>query len=69
MRGFVRKSDANHHHSSSGRAEERGEGLVGGAEERGKGLSDDASVTSSVVGEAWKRHNNRNKKEKTRRTT
>ena len=43
----------------------------GGREEEGEcELRDDVSVTSSVVsgGKQWKRHNNRHKKEKTRRT-
>ena len=69
VRGFARKSDASHHHSSLGGAES-GEGLLGGAGEREAEISDAASVTSSVMGagKPWKRHNNKNKKEKTRRT-
>ena len=70
VRGFVRKSDANRHHSSLGGVGGKGEGLVGGAGERGEGLTDDAIVTSLTVGagKPWKQHNNRKRKEKTRRT-
>ena len=63
VRGFTRKSGATRHHSlGQGQGEEE--------EEEGEGASDTASVTSSMVGmgKPWKRHNNRNKKEKTRRT-
>ena len=60
VRGFTRKSGATHQHSL-------GQGQGGEGED---GVSDTASVTSSMVGVAkpWKQHNNRNKKEKTRRT-
>ena len=62
VRGFVRKSDANRHHSSE---EVREEG-------EGDGVSDTASSVASSLpgnGKPWKKHNNRHKKEKTRRTT
>ena len=61
VRGFVRKSDANRHHSSD-EVREEGDGV---------GVSDTASVASSLPGNGkpWKKHNNRHKKEKTRRTT
>ena len=64
VRGFIRKSGANHRRSL-------GQGQGGeGEEEEGEGTSDAASVTSSMVGvgKQWKRHNNQNKKEKTWRT-
>lgn len=64
VRGFVRKSDSYHHHSSEGATEKHGE------EEEEERESDVVSVTSSLAGtgKPWKRHNNRNRKEKTRRT-
>ena len=57
VRGFTRKLGSDHY-PSLGEGQEEDE------------MSDVVSVTSSVVGGAkpWKRHNNRNKKEKTRRT-
>ena len=64
VKGFTRKSDPNRHHSSAGGSGE-GEGEGEG------GIWDTESVPSSLgtgVGKPWKRHNNRNKKEKTRRT-
>lgn len=61
--GVTRNSDPKCHHSGPDR---QGEGEGEGED----GLSEVASVTSSVigVGKPWKRHHNRNKKEKTRRT-
>ena len=65
MKGFVRKGDANRHHIADGERREE-------EEESGEGasVSDAASIASSMagMGKPWKKHHNKNKREKTRRT-
>lgn len=55
--GFARKSGFTSHHSSATVSEEK----------EAVGVSDDVSVQSHAHGKPWKKHFNKNKKEKTRR--